>query len=129
MLINALTIPTLAPHPPSDPLPALPMCVQHVLEGMLVLPNAFTIPILPNFGLPLPPKGALSVTLLRAEGIRGSLVYCKLAVRKDRPMAGHAVKVVEGKAEFNEEFNFIVGGLRCHTYLPHLLIGTSRCSP
>lgn len=50
-------------------------CVlPQVLNQMLVLPNAMTFPIMANFGLPKPPKGALNVKLLSAEGVKGKEV-------------------------------------------------------
>jgi Ca2+-dependent lipid-binding protein len=52
--------------------------LQHVLNGMLIYPNSLSFPIMPNFGVPPPPKGALNVKLLRAENlVKGSDTYVK----------------------------------------------------
>ncbi len=44
---------------------AFKLILKYVLEGMLILPNKLSVPILPNFGLPPPAKGALNVKLLK----------------------------------------------------------------
>ncbi len=46
--------------------------VQHVLNGMLIYPNSMSFPIMKDFGVPPPPKGALNVKLLRGENIKGA---------------------------------------------------------
>jgi hypothetical protein len=49
------------------------LLLPQAMEQLLVLPNAMTFPIMPNFGLPLPPKGALNVKLLNGEGLKVTL--------------------------------------------------------
>ena len=41
------------------------MVLKYVLEGMLILPNKLSVPILKNYGLPPAAKGALNIKLLR----------------------------------------------------------------
>ena len=49
------------------------MALKMVTETICVLPNSISVPLLPNWGLPLPPKGALNVKLLRCERVKGGL--------------------------------------------------------
>ncbi len=43
-----------------------------MLNGLLIYPNNMTFPIMPHFGVPPPPKGALKVQLLRGSGLKGA---------------------------------------------------------
>lgn len=93
---------------------AVRMGIKRVMEGMIVLPNSFSVPLLPNWGLPLTPKGALSVKLLRSERIKGNNVYVKMEVRHGKTVVSETVQPESSKAnpilrcEWNEEFNFVV---------------------
>ncbi len=39
---------------------------------MLIYPNNMTFPIMPNFGVPPPAKGAIKVQLLKGMGLKGT---------------------------------------------------------
>jgi hypothetical protein len=88
--------------------------IKMVTETMLVLPNHISVPLMPNWGLPLPPKGALNVKLLRSERVKAKNVYIMMQVRKGRKITSETVKPESTKAnpiltcEFNQEFNFVV---------------------
>ena len=90
------------------------MALKMVTETICVLPNSISVPLLPNWGLPLPPKGALNVKLLRCERVKGSNIYVKMEVRHGRTVISESVKPESSKAnpvlrcEWNQEFNFVV---------------------
>ena len=59
-------LPSLTASPSCPPSPPHPLItLQLILEGMIVLPNHLSIPVLPNFGVAPLPKGALNIKLLR----------------------------------------------------------------
>lgn len=64
-----------SPSPPTlfDFHPLLPPAAIKVVAGkLLVYPNEFAYPLMPNFGLPPPPSGMLHVKV-GAEGALGPL--------------------------------------------------------
>mmetsp|Transcript_16823 Transcript_16823/g.36400 ORF Transcript_16823/g.36400 Transcript_16823/m.36400 type:complete len:591 (+) Transcript_16823:224-1996(+) len=82
-----------------------------VLDGMLVYPNHMSFPIMKDYGIPPPAKGALNVKLLYAEGFESTKkLYVRFDVRKSRPVFSTAqrVDVPTGKVEWGQEFNLIV---------------------
>ena len=87
--IRILDSPDLLSCPP---LPALLRTVVHVVTSkMLVYPNQFSIPIMPNYGLPPPPKGILQVTVVSGHDLKSSLFdkvdpYVCLEVREGKPV-------------------------------------------
>lgn len=89
-----------------------------VMEGMLVQPNSMSFPIMPNFGLMPPAKGAINIKLLRGEKLKDMPLYVEVEIRKGRGQYSKTVEPVAGKAEYGEEFNLIVseaereGGVR-----------------
>ena len=93
---------------------AIKTAIKMVTETIVVLPNAISVPLLPNWGLPLPPKGALNVKLLRSERVKAKNVYVRMEVRKGRKVTSDSVKPESSKAqpilrcEWNQEFNFVV---------------------
>jgi hypothetical protein len=99
---------SLLPTPLHSLSPSLPP--QYILETMAILPNAITVPIMSNYGLPHPAKGALNVVLLRAVGTKGADLYCRMHVREGRSRESSVVRNNKGRAEFNEGFHFIVRG-------------------
>ena len=51
------------------------------MHGMLVYPNSMSVPIMINYGVPPPAKGALNVKLLRVEGLKkAGMMYCSMEV-------------------------------------------------
>ncbi|KAG2484002.1 hypothetical protein HYH03_017169 [Edaphochlamys debaryana] len=87
----------------------IPLLNKPLVPGLgLVLPNAAAFPVMPNFGLPAPPVGALRVTILRLEAVRGGDdLYCTLEIRRGRTKQ---TKTIDNNRnpEFNEEFALII---------------------
>ena len=63
----------LADSPDLLALPGVPqavkMAVKIVTSKMLVCPNEYTVPLMPNFGLPSPPQGVLHVRVISGESL------------------------------------------------------------
>ena len=53
------------------------MCPQRILGEMVIYPATLAFPIMKQFGLPPPPKGALQVKLLHGEGLPCSSMYIR----------------------------------------------------
>lgn len=83
-----------------------------VMEGMLVQPNSMSFPIMPNFGLMPPAKGAINIKLLRGEKLKDLPLYVEVEIRKGRGQYSETVEPIAGKAEYGEEFNLIVSEAR-----------------
>ncbi|EFJ52270.1 hypothetical protein VOLCADRAFT_86525 [Volvox carteri f. nagariensis] len=90
----------------------LPLLNKPLVPGLgVVLPNALSFPIMPKFGLPDPPVGAVKVTVKKLENIKGGDdMYCKLEVRKGRYQQTRTVDNNKSP-EYNEEFALIVDSL------------------
>lgn len=90
----------------------LRFAIQHVLNGILIYPNSLSFPIMPNFGIPPPPKGCLNIKLLKGDGIKGGdELYVRLAVREGRSMVSTTVKNDKSTnftPTWNQEFNLVV---------------------
>ncbi|KAG1680815.1 hypothetical protein FOA52_008148 [Chlamydomonas sp. UWO 241] len=95
---------------------AMRLGLKMAMEKLLVLPNAMTFPIMPNFGLPMPPKGALNVKLLGGEGLKGKELYCVMNTRPNRFRSSNIAKSYKGSADWHEEFNFIVDDPEVQTF-------------
>eukprot|EP00798_Chlamydomonas_sp_ICE-L_P028843 gene28843-32032_t len=54
--------------------------LKGVLNGMLVYPNSITVPIMENFGIMPPAKGAMSIKLLKVEGLSKGYMHCDMMV-------------------------------------------------
>ncbi|GIL46177.1 hypothetical protein Vafri_3227 [Volvox africanus] len=90
----------------------IPLLNKPLVPGLgLVLPNAMSFPIMPKFGLPDPPVGAIKVTIFSLEGVKGGDdMYCKLEVRKGRFKQTRTVYNTRSPV-FNEDFALIVDSL------------------
>ncbi|KAG2431308.1 hypothetical protein HYH02_013439 [Chlamydomonas schloesseri] len=87
----------------------LPLLNKPLVPGIgLVLPNAMSFPIMPKFGLPDPPVGALKVMIMHLTDIRGGDdLYVRAEVRKGRTQQTRTVDNNRSPV-FEEEFNLIV---------------------
>ncbi|KAG2430443.1 hypothetical protein HXX76_009966 [Chlamydomonas incerta] len=87
----------------------LPLLNKPLVPGIgLVLPNAMSFPIMPKFGLPDPPVGALKVTIMQLNNIRGGDdLYVRAEVRKGRTQQTRTVDNNRSPV-FEEEFALIV---------------------
>lgn len=94
----------------------IPFLNKPLVPGVgLITPNTMAFPLMPNFGLAPPPKGAIKVTVLRLDGIKGGNdLYCKLEVRRGR---FKQTRVITGSnsPEFNEDFALIVDSFETDT--------------
>ncbi|GIL71431.1 hypothetical protein Vretimale_2707 [Volvox reticuliferus] len=94
----------------------LPLLNKPLVPGLgLVLPNAMSFPIMPKFGLPDPPVGAIKVTIFKLENVKGGDdMYCKLEVRKGRFKQTPTVYNTKSP-NFDKEFALIVDSLENDT--------------
>uniref|UniRef100_A0A7R9V5U8 C2 domain-containing protein n=1 Tax=Chlamydomonas euryale TaxID=1486919 RepID=A0A7R9V5U8_9CHLO len=84
------------------------LALRLALNQLMVLPNAMSFPIMPNFGLAKPPKGALNVRLLSADVTKGKELYCVMNTRPSRFRTSNISRAHKGTVEWGEEFNFII---------------------
>ncbi|PNW75817.1 hypothetical protein CHLRE_12g559450v5 [Chlamydomonas reinhardtii] len=91
----------------------LPLLNKPLVPGIgMVLPNAMSFPIMPKFGLPDPPVGALKVTIIKLNSIRGGDdLYVRSEVRKGRTQQTRTIDNCRDPV-FNEEFNLIVDSFK-----------------
>lgn len=93
--------------------PAIVSAAIKVVAGqMLVYPNEYALPLMPNFGLPPPPKGMLNVKVVSARGLRGSFLdrmdpFVELFVRETRGVKTSTLTNNESPV-WNECFDFVV---------------------
>lgn len=95
------------------PIPAVLRVLKKVFIGkMLVYPNEISIPIMPNFGLPEPPKGILRVRVLYGLHIKSSWIdevdpFAQIEVREGRAVS---TKIVSNNINptWDETFDMIV---------------------
>ncbi|KAI7835754.1 hypothetical protein COHA_010332, partial [Chlorella ohadii] len=86
--------------------------ISIVAGKMLVYPNEFTLPLLPNFGLPPPPQGMLHIKVVQCTGLKGGIFdrmdpFVTLELRKGRE-AKTSTKTNEENPVWNEEFDLVV---------------------
>jgi Ca2+-dependent lipid-binding protein len=92
------------PHPAA--------AISIVAGKMLVYPNEFMLPLMPNFGLPPPPQGMLHIKVVKCTGLKGGIFdrmdpFVTLELRKGRE-AKTSTKTNEENPVWNEEFDLVV---------------------
>ncbi|PSC73977.1 synaptotagmin-2-like isoform X1 [Micractinium conductrix] len=97
-------------------LPGVPLAVTSAISiiagKMLVYPNEFSLPLMPNFGLPPPPMGMLHVKVIGATGLKSSLFdrmdpFVLLRVRDGRHVQTSTLTNTVSP-QWNEYFDFVV---------------------
>lgn len=97
-------------------LPGVPLLVQSAISivagKMLVYPNEFTLPLMPNFGLPPPPQGMLHIKVVKCTGLKGGIFdrmdpFVTLELRKGRE-AKTSTKTNQENPVWDEEFDLVV---------------------
>ncbi|KAL4424265.1 hypothetical protein ABPG75_001566 [Micractinium tetrahymenae] len=100
--------------------PTVPLLVSTAIKvvagQMLVYPNEFALPLMPNFGLPPPPQGMLNVKVVSARGLKGSFLdrmdpFVELSVRESRSVKTSTLSNNENPV-WNESFDFVVDDLK-----------------
>ena len=75
-------------------LPGIPLAIKSAISivagKMLVYPNEFSLPLMENYGRPLPPHGMLKVTVKSGHGLKSSLMdtvdpFVSCEIREGRP--------------------------------------------
>lgn len=92
--------------------------MQRAIHDYVVYPNSISQALMPGFGVPSSPQGALRVTLKKAEVTKGAkYLYVKLRVREGRSCSSSVAHTPQDTAPlWNEHFNLIVsvgGGMGC----------------
>ncbi|MEW5313511.1 MAG: hypothetical protein WDW38_005074 [Sanguina aurantia] len=89
---------------------AISYAVQSAIHDYVVYPNSISQALMPGFGVPPSPQGALRVTLKRAEVTKGAkYLYVKLRVREGRSCSSSVAHTPQDTAPvWNEHFNLIV---------------------
>ncbi|KAL4442698.1 hypothetical protein ABPG77_006692 [Micractinium sp. CCAP 211/92] len=96
--------------------PTIPLIISTAIKvvagQMLVFPNEYALPLMPNFGLPPPPIGMLNVKVVSATGLKGSLLdrmdpFVELFVRETRSVKTSTLTNNESPV-WNECFDFVV---------------------
>ncbi|MEW5299187.1 MAG: hypothetical protein WDW36_002226 [Sanguina aurantia] len=89
-------------------------CARSAIHDYVVYPNSISQALMPDFGVPSSPQGALRVTLKRAEVTKGAkYLYVKLRVREGRSCSSSVAHTPQDTAPvWNEHFNLIVDDFR-----------------
>lgn len=106
----------IADSPDIMALPGVPLllttAINIVAGKMLVYPNEFALPLMPNFGLPPPPKGMLNVKVISAKGLKSSLLdkidpFVVLSVR-EKGSVQTSTKSNNESPVWEESFDFVI---------------------
>lgn len=95
------------------PVPILLKILKKLFIGkMLMYPNEITVPIMPNYGLPPPPKGIFRIRVLYGLNLKSSWIdevdpFAKIEVRKGR---GVSTRIISNNINPNwdETFDMVV---------------------
>jgi len=95
------------------PMPIILRAALHLVAGkMIVYPNEFSVPLMPNYGLPDPPKGILRVNVVSGHGLKSSFMdrvdpFVQLEIREGRPRRTKTIQNEENPV-WNETIDLIV---------------------
>lgn len=95
------------------PVPAILRAALHLVAGkMIVYPNDFSVPLMPNYGLPDPPKGILRIKVVSGHGLKSSFFdkvdpFVQLEIREGRPRKTKTIQNEENPV-WNETIDLIV---------------------
>lgn len=106
----------IADSPDVMALPGVPLMLKAAIKiitgRMLVYPNEFSVPLMPNYGLPPPILGLLKVKVLGADGLKSSFLDTVDAFAEAELAEGHEARTrtIENnvKPEWNETLEVLV---------------------